>query len=421
MKKAAANPPPPPPRELQINDDEAGRKACASRLYANIETCSSTGFFNGGCFWSSTHHKCMHKSEVDRATYLDERWRNPWYRSDEGLDRERAEARMDEFEAMYAQLDFSDIECIPRVCESELRYLNESAWPDVRENQAKQVFLPSLPGSGNTWTRSVIQQGTRLWTGAVYFDPSIFRQGYKGERVKNPTYQVSAVKTHWPALQSRGMLQMPTDVGEPLAAIHILRSPIDAFVSEFNRIKGGGHTATAPPEVFEEQFPGWIGKRAARSTEMIRRWTAGNFTAALRPGRGFNGISEREITERSDAATKTTVLTVYYEDLVRDFVRTVAQVFWFLRRYLGAAMPPVRDAVVCALHAARKHQVFHRSHGASKFNPYTDLDGGELARRFCAQWADEWSIEKWGQCTGAFQDLSDMKPHPKLPEETCPY
>ena len=39
------------------------------------------------------------------------------------------------------------------------------------------TYLTSFPGSGNTWTRHLIQQASGIYTGSVYGDGSLFSAG----------------------------------------------------------------------------------------------------------------------------------------------------------------------------------------------------------------------------------------------------
>ena len=56
--------------------------------------------------------------------------------------------------------------------------------------------LASFPGSGNTWTRHLIQQLTGLATGSVYRAPTLACGGFPGESRQDGS--VVVVKTHCP-------------------------------------------------------------------------------------------------------------------------------------------------------------------------------------------------------------------------------
>ena len=54
--------------------------------------------------------------------------------------------------------------------------------------------LASSPGSGNTWTRSLIQEYTGYHTGAIYLDKVLKEKGFPGEGIVDG--RVIVIKTH---------------------------------------------------------------------------------------------------------------------------------------------------------------------------------------------------------------------------------
>ena len=88
------------------------------------------------------------------------------------------------------------------------------------------VALSSVPGSGNSWVRQLLESATGIYTGAVYCDPAYVKAGMIGELID--TNHVLAVKLHY----------VPTFVRQILhndKAIYIVRSPFGAILSEHNR------------------------------------------------------------------------------------------------------------------------------------------------------------------------------------------
>ena len=51
----------------------------------------------------------------------------------------------------------------------------------MRQANADPPFLVSFPGSGNTWLRHLIQQGTRVYSGSTYKDVSLQMGGFPAE------------------------------------------------------------------------------------------------------------------------------------------------------------------------------------------------------------------------------------------------
>ncbi|KAK6967800.1 WSCD family member [Biomphalaria glabrata] len=113
--------------------------------------------------------------------------------------------------------------------------------------------LASFPGSGNTWLRSLLQDSTGLLTGSEYFDAELFEAGFPGEGIKPSTpvngSRVLLVKTHG------------SDVGTMSrynSAILLIRNPMDAILSEFNRVYGGGHLNLAPTIYIKEKWSEFV-------------------------------------------------------------------------------------------------------------------------------------------------------------------
>lgn len=110
---------------------------------------------------------------------------------------------------------------------AELKYLNPPR---------AIVALASFPGSGNTWLRYLLQQATGIYTGSVYKDYGLLKNGFPAENVMNGS--VLVVKTHeWGPIARRNFAK----------AILLVRAPGPAIQAEFNR-QSGGHVGFASPE-----------------------------------------------------------------------------------------------------------------------------------------------------------------------------
>ncbi|XP_030754095.1 WSCD family member AGAP003962-like, partial [Sitophilus oryzae] len=116
---------------------------------------------------------------------------------------------------------------------SELQYMH----PDEDlELDKKPVALVSFPGSGNTWLRYLLQQATGYYTGSVYKDYGLLKNGFPAESITNNS--VLVVKTHEWGTNARNMFSK---------AILLVRSPEKAIHAEFNR-QSGGHIGFASPD-----------------------------------------------------------------------------------------------------------------------------------------------------------------------------
>lgn len=88
------------------------------------------------------------------------------------------------------------------------------------------VALSSIPGSGNSWVRQLLESATGIYTGAVYCDHSYIKAGMIGEGVD--TRNVLAIKAHYVPSFVKKLLNIDK-------AIYIIRSPFGAILSEHNR------------------------------------------------------------------------------------------------------------------------------------------------------------------------------------------
>ena len=88
------------------------------------------------------------------------------------------------------------------------------------------VALSSIPGSGNSWVRQLLESATGIYTGAVYCDSSYVRAGMIGEGID--TNNVLAIKAHYSPTFVKKLLNIDK-------AIYIVRSPFGAILSENNR------------------------------------------------------------------------------------------------------------------------------------------------------------------------------------------
>lgn len=108
-----------------------------------------------------------------------------------------------------------------------------------KEDTGEKVALASFPGSGSTWSRTLLEQATGVYTGAIYCDKKLKREGFLGEFITSGN--VIAIKTH----ASRAT-QINYD-----SAIVLVRSIDDAVRSEINRrASKKNHTGTIDEEEF---------------------------------------------------------------------------------------------------------------------------------------------------------------------------
>ncbi|XP_049941719.1 WSCD family member AAEL009094-like [Schistocerca serialis cubense] len=123
------------------------------------------------------------------------------------------------------------------------------------------VALVSFPGSGNTWLRYLLQQATGVYTGSVYKDFGLLKNGFPAESVCNGS--VLVVKTHESGAEARAPFSR---------AVLLVRAPAPAILAEFNR-QSGGHVGFASPDRYHRNR-GKYWESFVRS--MVAKWRALN-------------------------------------------------------------------------------------------------------------------------------------------------
>lgn len=101
------------------------------------------------------------------------------------------------------------------------------------------VALVSLPGSGNTWVRGLLEEATGYCTGSMWCDPVLRAKQFCAEGVRSNTL---VVKNHDPnirwlneelAVNSSSFVKPPFS-----SAIFVHRDPYEATIAEWNRALG---------------------------------------------------------------------------------------------------------------------------------------------------------------------------------------
>ena len=126
-----------------------------------------------------------------------------------------------------------------------------------------RVLLTSLPGSGNTWVRSMLERVTGVCTGSLWCDPQLRVRGMCGEGIRSPLLLVVKSHSHlihWNVPREKGKDGGATPYADAVIFIH--RDPFAATVSEQHRaasdkMNDGKHNLTSNmhvthmgPEVF---------------------------------------------------------------------------------------------------------------------------------------------------------------------------
>lgn len=171
---------------------------------------------------------------------------------------------------------------------SEILFINDKRPYGLLEEQPLRNGLVSFPRSGNTWTRILFQQLTRVYSGSIYEDK---KAPLPLEHIPG-TELVYVIKSHshdveHPRRDHNGMNRREHFSFDRV--VHLVRNPFDCVWSSMNMQATNSFSQTAP-------IPNGI---ASKAMEMLRKWNA-----------------HWEAWQAEDPRVPT--LHVRYEDLVED-------------------------------------------------------------------------------------------------------
>ncbi|XP_046363397.2 WSCD family member CG9164-like [Haliotis rufescens] len=157
------------------------------------------------------------------------------------------------------------------------------------------TVLVSFPGSGNTWTRHLLEQMTGVATGSDDFDKNLEARGFLGERKMDGS--TIAVKTHTLYKpQSRKPLR---DIKR---AILIIRNPYNAMVADFNRLHSKSHVGTVSLPIFIRDWKRYL-------SEWSHKWYS---------------LNHSWITQKDN------LLVIFYENLQKHLEQELTRLYSFL-------------------------------------------------------------------------------------------
>lgn len=173
-----------------------------------------------------------------------------------------------------------------------------------------RTYLVSFPGSGNTWTRYLLEAASGIFTGAVYNDKVLRQSGYLGEADAPDSGRTLVQKTHGKAFYRRRstMKERYEVIRADLPCILIIRNPARALIAYWKFIQI--HTrdrqiAQLDEKKFKtEEFHYYV-KQATITWEQL--------------------ISDRLLWSSAP------IHVVYYEQLVQDPIFYVKEMLEFLR------------------------------------------------------------------------------------------
>jgi len=195
------------------------------------------------------------------------------------------------------------------------------------EGEFPLVMLTSIQGSGNTWTRQLLESATGIYTGSIYNETRIYQEnGFKGEIEPMLSGKTIGNKNH-------GLRHL----AEAGAIILVIRNPFNTLKAEFNRKhtipeetggKGLGHVGHADPAAFNTtDWDDFVEKMSGRWVRHYHRY----------------------ITE--SASKNIPLKIVYYENLQTDSVKEMKEILEFLEEAIGFKADNKKKRLSCISNA----------------------------------------------------------------------
>ena len=126
--------------------------------------------------------------------------------------------------------------------------------------------LVSYPGSGNTWTRYLLEAGSGIFTGSVYNDPGILKAGHYGEAREYSDGSTILQKTH-------RSLMMPKSKMFGGRGVLVIRNPYKAIISFYNWARTHSQTKSVSAEILAtKDFRNFAWEGAKKWLKLIRDW-----------------------------------------------------------------------------------------------------------------------------------------------------
>ncbi|XP_050314335.1 WSCD family member CG9164 isoform X2 [Anthonomus grandis grandis] len=231
---------------------------------------------------------------------------------------------------LKGSVDYKAAAFRPVLQRSKINWCSELQFIKTEEaRKRKPVALVSFPGSGNTWLRYLLQQATGFYTGSVYKDYGLLKNGFPAESVT--TSAVLVVKTHEWGQKSRDMFSK---------AILLVRAPDKSIHAEFNR-QSGGHIGFASFDRYRRNkgkyWHQFVNDNLKNWQQLHMDWLH-NFTGPIK--------------------------VIFYEQLVNNTENTLASVIHFL----GVNVP--KKSMDCAME--QKEGIYRRRKRFLNFNPFSN-------------------------------------------------
>lgn len=271
---------------------------------------------------------------------------------------------------------------IPEDCMIDKRFLNIE---ETQMLQDKVVLLASVPGSGNTFTRLMLESATRIHTGSIYNDKTLSNV-LKGEPYQK---QEIFVKTHFPCRgchwkRMKKSFASFTDTDQfpeelTIGNIFVLRHPFKAFAAEFQRNQTSWRKRLASKNTN-------LGNEHSVSLDLYEMRTM--FNEKL-----ISFLNTTWIFAYDYYNNRNDTLVVYFEDLISWRSLEISKIASFVNKLYGIEVFNTDKVMECAELPVQDGDAFRRKKSNSSL-PF-ERESIELG---CNIVRDRWNEEKWGSC-----------------------
>ncbi|XP_077977094.1 sialate:O-sulfotransferase 2-like [Glandiceps talaboti] len=202
-------------------------------------------------------------------------------------------------------------------------------FPNWSSKTRPLVALVSFPGSGNTWTRHLLEIASGIYTGSIGNDRGLFRGGFRGQLEDYRKGNTLIVKTHYCDRKH-----------EFSSAILLIRNPYNAIIAEYRR-RHGDHVSRFPLQnITGKYWEEFVAEHSSYWQRLHKCW----------------------LTE------KRRILVVYYEDLKKDTISNIDRMMSFLNLTFTAE----RRRCVEENKEGNFYRKPTKNRKGSKFDPYTN-------------------------------------------------
>ncbi|XP_050687508.1 WSC domain-containing protein 1-like isoform X5 [Eriocheir sinensis] len=205
------------------------------------------------------------------------------------------------------------------------------------------VWLASFAGSGNTWTRYLLEAASGVFTGSIYRDKRLIDKGYLGENDDVTSKRTLVQKIHEiPPCTLKD--NMCPENNRTIPTVLLLRNPANAILAYYKLMESKSHVKQIPVSDFESKsFRSFVSKN-------IRYWT--------------------ELALDRLLWTEAPLYVMHYERLVQEPIKELTALLAFL------GVPWDEGRMECI--ASHLDGSFKRK-GNAAFDPYTAEEKAAMA------------------------------------------